>query len=421
MVEMKHLIKWLGRRDLSLRAIVAASLFALVFPTLAFAEGLNISDRYSHKNGKRPIRPRTDYIILHTTEAPDKSSLQRIAHYGLAHYVITTDGHIYRTIYRKRLANHAGRSMWEGRKNIDQYSIGIEVVGYHNGSITSAQSASLRELLRQLKSIYGIEDDAVLTHSMVAYGAPNSWNKRSHRGRKRCGMLFARPDVRERLGLTSKPTRDPDVSAGRLSVGDRYLASVLYGDKIEEINKASAHYSGSDADIITSVRTAWFIAREMYNHASTLYIFPGGTKKRGNQIRHWDRIPSGTRVVVGDDKPDEAFEGFREIGVDGDSARALAGAEYNRKTTVYFMTDGRVRLGDELAERELQRLGPGTKVLIGYTYGGYISAGRSAYDICGVRYRYPSTYYRLPGGKISSGDEINEARIPRGTSILFRN
>ena len=69
----------------------------------------------------------------------------------------------------------------------------------------------------------------MLTHSQVAYGAPNKWQPRSHRGRKRCGMMFAMPSVRSKLNLTARPAFDPDVKAGRLVVGDAYLAQVLYG------------------------------------------------------------------------------------------------------------------------------------------------------------------------------------------------
>ena len=80
-----------------------------------------------------------------------------------------------------------------------------------------------------LQKEYKIDDAHVVCHSHVAYGAPNKWQKRNHRGRKRCGMLFAMPSVRQRLNLKSKPAYDPDVRARRLVVGDPYLERVLYG------------------------------------------------------------------------------------------------------------------------------------------------------------------------------------------------
>ena len=77
--------------------------------------------------------------------------------------------------------------------------------------------------------MYRLRDERVATHSMVAYGAPNKWQKKKHRGRKRCGMLFAMPSVRKILELKVRMTSDPDVRAKRLTVGDPYLEKVLYG------------------------------------------------------------------------------------------------------------------------------------------------------------------------------------------------
>ena len=68
----------------------------------------------------------------------------------------------------------------------------------------------------------------VVTHSQVAYGSPNKWHKCKHRGRKRCGMLFAMPSVRSYLKLKTRPLFDPDVRAKRLVVKDAYLNKMLY-------------------------------------------------------------------------------------------------------------------------------------------------------------------------------------------------
>jgi len=79
------------------------------------------------------------------------------------------------------------------------------------------------------KSIYSVTAERAVCHSHVVYGAPNAWHKTKHRGRKSCGMLFAMPSVRARLGLTARPTSDPDVKAKRLVQVDPRLADVLYG------------------------------------------------------------------------------------------------------------------------------------------------------------------------------------------------
>jgi len=84
--------------------------------------------------------------------------------------------------------------------------------------------------VKDLKAMYRIQDHCVVCHSHVAYGAPNKWHKFKHRGRKRCGMLFAMPSVRRQLGLAARPAFDPDTRAGRLRNADEYLRKVLYGN-----------------------------------------------------------------------------------------------------------------------------------------------------------------------------------------------
>ena len=184
--------------------------------------------RSSPVDAERPLRLRTDYIVLHTTEGPALGSYRKLFQNGEAHFLVDRDGRVYTIIRRDKLAYHAGRSMWNGTPNLDNCAIGVEAVGYYDGAVTDAQCAALRQLLDILKRAYGVSDDRVLTHSMVAYGEANRWFSTPHRGRKRCGMLFATRAVRLKLGLFSRPRSDPDVAAGRLTVGDPYLARVLY-------------------------------------------------------------------------------------------------------------------------------------------------------------------------------------------------
>ena len=234
-------------------------------------------------------------------------------------------------------------------------------------------------------------------------------------------MLFARHSLRATLGLTGQPTCDPDVKAGRLAVGDPYLARVLYGSAREQ-QAAAVHFSGQDVNLISAGRSAWDIARDKYASADTRYVFPDGTEKRGNRIRDWRKIPPGTRVVPATGTAsDNEQEGFRTIGRDGASARAIAGDEHDQKGTIYFLADGRVKRGDELKAGELNSLPPGTRMLVGYMYGGYITAKRSAFDICGKKWDFPSTFYRLNDGSLRPGTAIRENAIPKNTMVFFAN
>jgi N-acetylmuramoyl-L-alanine amidase len=375
---------------------------------------------YSPLNHKRPLRPQTRYIILHTTEGDLRGSLRKVRRYGEAHYFVTPGGEVYRIIDRRKIATHAGRSMWEGRSTLDNFSIGIEVVGFYDREITAAQYAALRELLRQLKSLYSIKDGNILTHSMVAYGRPNRFHPKKHRGRKRCGMIFAHPDVRRRLGLSAGPARDPDVAARRLVVADPELHRFLY--QPPPVLTATS----GDPMVIAAGVNAWRIAREKYDDPATVYVFPDGTRFRGTEIREWDNIPAGTAVLFleDDQEREQEFEGLLEIGKDGNTPADLAGDLYADATTIYFFPDGLIRTGAELSRTaSLRRLldapPKGTRVLVGYIYGGYVQKSRSASRIAGTKWNYPSTFYRLPDGRILSGDEVDDKAIPARTLVFM--
>ena len=426
----------MSRRDLF--KIAAAVLVVSGSPVVSSSAGesqLSIKNRFSPLNRKRPRRKRTLYIVLHTTEGEDEGSLNKVVRYGEANYFVSRPGTVYRIIDRAKIARHAGRSMWEGHSTIDNISLGIEVAGYHNRDITESQYSALRELLRQLKGLYSIPDDHVLTHSMVAYGRPNRFQHDNHRGRKRCGMIFARPDVRARLGLASKPERDLDVQAGRLKVGDKELFSFLFAKAPKPVLVAEAGRIPSPVPAAVEVPpessridnhwTAWQVARESYNDPSTVYIFPDGNRLAGNQIRDWTQIPVGTRVLLNETEDTERFEGFLEIGKDGDTAKEIAGAASTSATTIYFFPDGLIRTGAELNRRRslrgfLNKPPKGTRVLVGYVYGGHVKARRHPSRIAGEKWNYPSTYYRCPDGTILSGDDVDDKTVPIGTLVFYQ-
>lgn len=428
-------MRWdkVSRREIFSRVWKSAAVIGL-FGGRSEAKGANfdIRDRYSPRNRGRPARPHTRYIVLHTTEGGEAGSLQKIWQRGEAHYFVTPRGVVYRIVNRSKIATHAGRSMWEGNGPMDHFSLGIEVVGHHHREITEAQYRALSELLRQLKSLYRIPDERVLTHSMVAYGRPNRFHPYRHRGRKRCGMIFARPDVRRKLGLAAVPRLDPDVDAGRLRVADVELHEYLFraADAVPStVAVAAAASSPPDTEVeienvITRGRTAWYIARDQYNSPDTWYLLPDGSRLAGDQIADWGRIPVGTRVLVGQPVEASGFEGFAVAGEEED-ARSVAGEAYADRTTIYLFPSGMVRTGYDLNQsattrRLLDRLPAGTRVLVGYVYGGHVSQRRLPSRIAGRRWNYPSTFYRLPDGRILSGDEIDDSAIPPRTLVLFQ-
>ena len=443
--------------QVSMRSGGVISRIIVLFLLLAGSSGaMDVVDALSPYNRTRPVRQHTRYIVLHTTEAHERSSLNKLKQNGEANYLVGTKGKVYRLVDSKRIAKHAGVSLWDGHFGMDNWSIGIEVVGYHNREITAAQYKALRELLTYLQCRYDIPDERVLTHSMVAYGEPNRWHKRAHRGRKRCGMLFARERVRTQLGLTAKPSFDPDVRAGRLVVADEQLALVLYGSAPHS-EKEYRQLTKSGRDVITRQSTPWDVAGAEYNKSGTLYIFPNGREIRGSEIRDWTSIPVGTKVVfqsaqsapaaqpvasapvtVTPQEPTPVVrlsppplppvqarvpgeERVKYIGVDGKDARQVAGERYREPETLYLLPDGRIRRGHEMQDEELDGLGENTAVLVGYTCMGHISTQRNAHQLCADRWNKPDTYYRLADGRLVAGHELEQAELPRNTLVFCRN
>ncbi len=342
----------------------ALSGFGVVLPDTA--EALPIIDIKSPKRRTLPERLSTRFIILHTTEAESRSVLQSLAQGGRASYVVDQDGKIYRILKRRQASIGCGRSMWGGISNLDNHAINIEVVGYHNRSPSRRQLTSLKLLLNTLKRGYRIRDKNVMPHSQVAYGRPNRWHRRSHRGRKRCGMLFATASLRKKLGLSEKQHYDPDVEARRLVVADTYLHQVLYG-----------RMGGTEPELIAV-------------HATP----PVAEDEDEIEVRTVEK---------------------------GSTVWSYAGDEYANDTTIYLFLGGQVKRGDELLREnfDFDKIQPGTRIAIGYIYGGHVTKGRTAYSVVGKAWNRSDTLY-VTDGRITPGDEISDATIPGGTVILFR-
>ena len=206
---------------------------------------------------------------------------------GHAHYVIARNGRTYRILNKKFEADHAGLSMWDGNTDVSKISIGIELVGYHYTEITDKQYRSVGILIDILQSVYDLDDSAVLTHSQVAYGKPNRWFKKDHRGRKRCAKNFDRT----KAGLGPTWRFDPDVKARRL-LADSELARLYYA-------RRSFSRDRIGSNVITLNNTAWSIAGEDFDASTTLYQFPDGRIIPGDQIDKPERLEPHPEVNRG--------------------------------------------------------------------------------------------------------------------------
>lgn len=340
----------------------------------AAAFAIEASDSYrSPRNPERPIRRSTELIVLHTTEAAARGSLRKLSERGECHYCVTEEGSIYRIVDRDREAFHAGRSMWNGKEDVDKFSIGIECVGYHDKAMSLVQLYAIRDLVKELKSMYHLSDDKVVCHSHVAYGAPNKWHSKKHRGRKQCGMLFAMPSVRKVLDLKSRVAYDPDTKAKRLVVGDPYLAKVLYG-KVDTM-------------------------RGTYGSGNIANVAPTSSGKGG--IMSWLGFGKNGTSVSASPPPPSSSKNPRP-----------AAAAVKRATTAKNSASKSSKpspVPASIAQLKKQ----------GYILKGFVSPQNTASKIAGARWNKPDTYYTIRN-KVIPGSVINPAKIEKGMGIWMK-
>lgn len=438
-----------------------------------------ILDYQKHLNRKfkKKKRKSTRYIIVHTSEAGKVSTLRTLSQGksmrgryrtvgGHSNYLITRDGQVYRILHHIFRADHSGLSMWNGLEDLSSNSVGIELVGYHYGTITDAQYRSLSRLLDILQRVYKIKDKNVLTHSQVSYGRPNLWFKRPHRGRKRCALNFNR----RKAGLKDSWTYDPDVRAGRLA-SDRRIYTTFYrpyrfrrktppkteppvvvakknrgqAEKKSEtppintdqnFNKNGNEYGNGNgnggqleqalqsSNVISKDNTAWNIAGEDYDDPATLYVLPEGRTVRGDALGKeigWSRIPTGTRVMLNQPRDIETKKGPLFLITKEYTAWSFAGANYRKPSTFYFLANGQVKPGNRMSDWD--SLPDGTRLIIGYKgpYTIQATKGKTPWGIAGRKHNQPETIYLVPGVGVLTGDKITDFNdLPRGAKLFLK-
>lgn len=397
----------------------------------------SIIDHRSRLNPKfkKIIRKKTQYIIIHTSELGLKTTLRVVSRGkqfrsgyktpgGHAHYVIARNGRTYRTLDKKYQADHAGLSMWRGRTGISEVSLGIELVGYHNAPITDSQYKSLGKLLGILKTVYSLEDRDILTHSQVAYGEPNPWFKKNHRGRKRCAKNFNRA----KAGLGPGVPYDPDVRAGRL-MADPTLAGIFYArSHIRSMVKNISPLPETKtfgSNIISKTNSAWSIAGGDYNKNTTVYVLPGGRTLPGDKIGKtigWKRLPLNTKVLLNQDvkSDDPQIKAQSQIKIISNNMTAWshAGTAYREDSTIYFLPSGKIYPGSKISDWDDLPLE--TRVIVGYKGPFPITRTQTAYKIAGQTYKAPETIYYIPPLTLTTGDKMKDfSQLPLGTQIYM--
>lgn len=137
----------------------------------------NISDIYFPANGQDF---RQKHLIFHYTALHNDKSYEVLTQQAVSsHYIISdkNDDKIDILVSEDARAWHAGISYWNGRNNLNDSSIGIEIVNQGYTSIDTImtfftfkdyQISKVGELAQSIVQRYGIEPVNVLAHSDIA-------------------------------------------------------------------------------------------------------------------------------------------------------------------------------------------------------------------------------------------------------------
>ena len=114
-------------------------------------------------------------VIHYTGMQSERESIQKLCDSNSrvsCHYLINRNGRVFNLVHDKHIAWHAGKSCWGKYRNLNEDSIGIELVnkGYQFGytSFKKKQISSLIKLCNRLIKKYKIKKRNIVGHSDIA-------------------------------------------------------------------------------------------------------------------------------------------------------------------------------------------------------------------------------------------------------------
>ncbi len=154
------------------RLVPDSSVASKVFPSPNHGERRGGSD----DSARRP-----DILLLHYTDMTDSGeALNRLCDATSqvsAHYFVFENGRVLQLVPESRRAWHAGEAVWDGERDINSASIGVEIAhpGHYRDPAQEGmppfppeQIAAVIALSADIVKRWGIRADRVLAHSDVA-------------------------------------------------------------------------------------------------------------------------------------------------------------------------------------------------------------------------------------------------------------
>ena len=190
------------------------------------------------------------FIILHYTGMQSKRvSLKRLLNPNSkvsCHYFIDREGNIMKLAEDKEVAWHAGKSKWKKFKNLNEKSIGIELVNKgHNFGYQKFSKPQINKLLKLclfLKKKYKIKKSCILGHSDIAplrkldSGEKFPWLLLNRKG---LGFWYPKINkIKKDLNFIYKKNRRNFFFKNLFKIGYRYFSKTRGSKKDKRIIKA---------------------------------------------------------------------------------------------------------------------------------------------------------------------------------------
>lgn len=127
--------------------------------------------------GERPVNSPINTIVIHATVEPTTEGTIGIflnkERQVSAHFVVGRDGRVVQMVPIEKRAWHAGVSEWDGMKDINNVSVGIEMVNLNDGKdpYPDAQYAAVAGIIRFVRSRYLVPDNHIVSHAQIALPA----------------------------------------------------------------------------------------------------------------------------------------------------------------------------------------------------------------------------------------------------------
>lgn len=174
-------LQWLNRSRFAFLLVVTLLLTAssLLLRTRAMRQPLSpIPLPYafvlSPNCDDRPAGSEVDCIVLHSTVEPTTEGTMGIfltpSRRVSAHFVVGKDGRVVQMVPVEKRAWHAGPSVLEGARSVNDFSVGIEMVNLNDGKdpYTPEQMQAVAGIIRFLRSRYNIPDSRIVSHAQIA-------------------------------------------------------------------------------------------------------------------------------------------------------------------------------------------------------------------------------------------------------------